>query len=130
MRDQALPGAEPGETEAFIAAARAADPRVDAAERAREAGAATPRPWPDNAWPAPEQLAAWLRSCTEAEAVEWCSGRLTMAQEQHDSLLYWFMHRPDEFLDRVAVIREWSIGRSVELDELREALKRELEAIR
>lgn len=41
----------------------------------------TPRTWPENASPTPQQLAAWLRTCTDTERAEFADAHLRMAAD-------------------------------------------------
>ena len=41
----------------------------------------TPKTWPENAWPLPEQLADWLKVCTDEERLRYTTGATVASQE-------------------------------------------------
>jgi hypothetical protein len=67
----------------------------------------TPRPWPDDAYPTAEQLAAWLTTCTPEERLTWADKAVTGAGiadrciiERHEERLVNEVH-PSLYLARL-----------------------------
>lgn len=63
----------------------------------------TARTWPDHTWPTPEQLAAWLLACDDAERLE----TVTRALHDMETASRCFQADHDGIVEEVAHLRRW-----------------------